>query len=98
MLGFKMNRKSETRGAGVESKQHRQPSWVSVRGRLGVNKAILVSRYATADSEKGRFILDFWRNSSFQDIIISSIFTSVKLKSDGFKQQNVDNLQFSRNR
>ena len=55
----------------LESQQHRQPSWVSVRGRLGMDKAILVSRYATAGSEKGRFILDFWRNSSFQDILES---------------------------
>ena len=42
----------------VESQQQWQPSWISVRlGRLGMNKAILVSSHATAGSQKNRFIL-----------------------------------------
>ena len=50
MLAFKMSKKT---WKSVESQQHRQPSWISFRlGRLGT---ILVSRYATAGSEKRPF-------------------------------------------
>ena len=64
----------------VESQQQWQPSWISVRlGRLGMNKAILVSSHVTAGSQKNRFILDFKRDSSLQ-AYFPWLFTSVKLK------------------
>ena len=60
MLAFKMNKKT--------SQQHRQPSWILFRlGSLGMNKVILIRKYATAGSEKDRFILDFRPNSNVQD-------------------------------
>ena len=73
----------------MESQQHHQPSWISFRlGRLGT---ILVSRYATAGSEKDRLMLEFRRDSSIQHTFPLD-FASVKLKkNDGFKQQTVDN-------
>ena len=62
MLAFKMSKKA-TRVA-----EYRQPSWISFRlGRLGMNKAILVSRYGTAGSGKDHFISDFGRDSSVQE-------------------------------
>ena len=85
-----MNRKSGTRGAGVTA----TPAAILdfSQGKTGHEQSHFGQQICHCRLAERPFHFRFLARFKFSGHNISSIFTSVKLKSDGFKQQNGDKV------